>query len=273
LSKSEHTLVISGGGAKGAFSLGCMIELYERGLLKDVDRIVGTSVGALNSCYVFCGIERLEAVWRSIKSPKDIIKSNWWKGPFMDGLYSTKPLKKKLDYVTSFDVHTKNIEAICTYVDLRDLSLQYASSKQMDEKNYAKFALASASIPFAMSPVDKYLVDGGAREIAPLKDFIHDSKKITVISNKLLCNDNIEEEPWDYSKFLSVLKIGLRSSDAQSKEIFLDDLCRLIDDIDEDIEFNLYVPEEEKLSTLDFYPEKIDAGIEHGKEIVRKALA
>ena len=60
-------LVLTGGGAKGAWQAGVMKALHERG--ERYDMIVGTSVGAINGAgYSFGGVDRLISLWTGITS-------------------------------------------------------------------------------------------------------------------------------------------------------------------------------------------------------------
>lgn len=68
-------LVLSGGGARGAFQVGCLKALVKNNQIKneDIGAIVGTSIGAVNSLIIGAGIkhplsdvvERLEVTWKN----------------------------------------------------------------------------------------------------------------------------------------------------------------------------------------------------------------
>lgn len=64
----EYGLVLSGGGAKGAFEIGVWRWLERTGLIRKITGISGTSVGALNSVLFSCtSLEEAEEIWRSIR--------------------------------------------------------------------------------------------------------------------------------------------------------------------------------------------------------------
>ena len=64
----EYGLVLSGGGAKGAFEIGVWRWLEKTGLIHRIRGISGTSVGALNSALFSCStLEEAEEIWRSIR--------------------------------------------------------------------------------------------------------------------------------------------------------------------------------------------------------------
>lgn len=61
-------LVLSGGGAKGAYEVGVWKALDRLGILPYIDGIYGTSVGALNAVlFDTCGTERAEEIWRGLR--------------------------------------------------------------------------------------------------------------------------------------------------------------------------------------------------------------
>ncbi len=69
-------LVLSGGGGKGAYQIGCWVALREAGI-QDFEIISGTSVGALNAALIGIGdLDRAKAVWRNLSEPKVFLATN-----------------------------------------------------------------------------------------------------------------------------------------------------------------------------------------------------
>lgn len=69
----KRVLVLSGGGARGAFQVGALHELYRNGL-QQFDAIVGTSVGALNGALVAQGkIPELVQVWDKLYNSPELV--------------------------------------------------------------------------------------------------------------------------------------------------------------------------------------------------------
>jgi NTE family protein len=77
--RPRTALVLSGGGARGAYQVGVLRGLVEQGFLgrghPDIDVFVGSSAGAINTAALAAhadeietGIARLERVWRGIKA-------------------------------------------------------------------------------------------------------------------------------------------------------------------------------------------------------------
>ena len=61
-------LVLSGGGAKGAYEIGVYKALSEMGVLPYIDAIAGTSVGALNAALLESqGAEYAQEIWNNLK--------------------------------------------------------------------------------------------------------------------------------------------------------------------------------------------------------------
>jgi predicted acylesterase/phospholipase RssA len=77
-------IVLSGGGAKGAYQIGCLRALREAGL-DDVDAIAGTSVGAMHGVMFGAGrLDEAEAIWRRarFRDVAAVTKGGLWQLPF-----------------------------------------------------------------------------------------------------------------------------------------------------------------------------------------------
>lgn len=258
----SHAVVMSGGGAKGAFEVGVLSRLIECGELPDA--VYGTSVGALNAAgYAFSGIQALLDMWLSIKGKGDILSGNWISALWSDGLYSMNPLKKKIDQIVK---GSPICPATVCATDLIEGSIIYARNFQ-ELSHFKSMVLASACIPFVMQPVAGRYVDGGVREQTPLKQAIRDGHdKITVI----LCNP-LTESPTDKWKrsWPYFLSAGLRTVDMLTHEVFLNDIekCLFYNKVPQKkvIDLKYYAPERELYDTLEFEPTKLRAAIEKGR--------
>jgi len=94
-------IVLSGGGAKGAFQVGVLKALI-RGKKVNFETVVGTSTGAIQAAGVAQDdIGALVKFWTDLKGPDDIYKSRG--GTFINiitgqpSLYNTDPLRKLLN--------------------------------------------------------------------------------------------------------------------------------------------------------------------------------
>jgi predicted acylesterase/phospholipase RssA len=94
----ELAVVLSGGGAKGAFQVGFLDELIRVRQVK-VDIVVGVSTGALQALGVAQNdIAKMVSVWSSLKANKDIYTTRQLGAVGAvfgaDALYDASPLRK-----------------------------------------------------------------------------------------------------------------------------------------------------------------------------------
>ena len=70
----KYSLVLEGGGAKGAYQVGAIKALKKKGI--EFDTIIGTSIGAINAAFIAQGdINKLEELWQTI-SFQDLMDIN-----------------------------------------------------------------------------------------------------------------------------------------------------------------------------------------------------
>ncbi len=128
--KTRRSLVLSGGGARGAYQAGVLKAITEialnLGIKKPFDIYTGVSAGAINAAFyagythnIKIGMKNLEAVWLSL-TPKRVFKTgalavgesglNWLTSLTLGGLYdghkarnilNTEPLKELLNQTIS----------------------------------------------------------------------------------------------------------------------------------------------------------------------------
>ena len=127
-------LVLSGGGAKGAYEVGVWAALQEMGILNKIDGIIGTSVGALNAVLLeTCGYKKASELWGNL-SGKDILKIGF------DKQYQTPAAKDESDAPvqskTIFNTRSEDdieYERICNeYSSNSDSSNYYNRSPNFD---------------------------------------------------------------------------------------------------------------------------------------------
>jgi len=261
----KRALVLSGGGAKGCFQVGVMKHLLKEWM---PDCVYGTSVGALNAFGLsFMGMEGTEKMWRSIQGRSDILslKLNML---WSDSVYSMKPLREKLQAGLKVEALEYVGDACVVVTNLVDGSLNYYYRRQMSHDAFALMTEASACIPFFMEmPLGKY-VDGGVREQAPLAQAIKDGADEIII---ILCNPMVQNplNKWKTS-WPHFLSAGMRALDVMEHEVFVNDVRKCTRYNNEKgkkkINLKVFAPGRILMSTLDFDPKKIAAGIAHGEE-------
>ncbi|SHE70871.1 NTE family protein [Fodinibius roseus] len=231
-------LVLSGGGAKGAFQVGVLDIFCERGYEFDV--VSGVSVGALNGAMIATRqFTELQKLWRTIRK-EDILRSHslgevikqfvLYKIGIADpprGLNNLTPLKRLLsNHLFGKEVR---IPFHFGFVPLESGHYVNATIRReghrIDEDDILRI-LASSAIPFQFEPVDFYdqtLVDGGIRHISPIAQVLpYNPDEIVILPTKPL--DGRQEE----AEVNDILQIGKRSIDVMLDEIFIEDIQRFV---------------------------------------------
>jgi NTE family protein len=217
-------LILSGGGARGAFQVGA--EKYAREVKGyQWDIIAGVSVGAMNGAMLAMHrYKRLLELWDHISDNQvytggfnfvSLVKILFGAKSF----YGNEPLKRLMQGEFEAgrvidDLHVGAVSLVSgEYVQFTRQSLELS-----------KAILASASIPVVWPPVEvsaEYpdMVDGGVRNITPVGDVLELEPDEIVIIN---CGN---EKPPSMPKAPSnVLSIGTRALDIMQNEIFVNDM-------------------------------------------------
>lgn len=253
-------LVLSGGGAGGAFQVGVLKEIWG---ISDFQTIYGTSVGALNGTALkHLSIQELEQMWLGIKGRSDVLSINplFYLG-FADGKYSSKKLGKILDGILQKPVvHDVNVKV--SAVNYANSDIVYTS---YGEKNFRDMVMASAAIPFHMDAVNGF-IDGGVRDHTPIEQAILDGHTdITVICTNPINRSERErnfKKKWPYA-----ISIGLRATDILQSEILYGDFESFFDQ-DDPVNMTVFAPHKRIIDTFEYEPQKIRAAIAQGQSIV-----
>jgi NTE family protein len=175
-------LVLSGGGAKGAYEAGVAAELLARGA--PIRLVAGSSAGALNAAMIADGrAERLAAVWQSItREQVYLLRPSIVFGGLLPGwltlltlnragsLFDAAPLRALIAETIDFArVRASPIEVVVVTADLarRDTRLFDNATLTADA------LLAASAVPGAFAPVEVdgvLLSDGGLTGRAPVLD-------------------------------------------------------------------------------------------------------
>lgn len=224
-------LVLSGGGAKGAYQAGVWKAMVESGVAERVKAISGTSVGAINAAAIASvrNPQKIKALWHNRVS--EVVTPNFKAfsplkmlevvdhfadgKPFpLHGLLDRDALEKLLAEILG-DVkwNVGNPAVYVTALESRggslgelDRSLYRKICFRLDEKQSndvrIKKILASSAIPLCFSPVEldgKRYVDGGWNEMGgenvPVTPLLHKHPELSTIV-VVRCNSrSIEPEP------------------------------------------------------------------------------
>lgn len=222
-------LVLGGGSLKGAWQVGAIQAIIEKGFKPDV--IYGISAGALNAAFIVNEVgnqylvnkivdwdivnKKLIKFWiQNITRPQDIgiLKSKWLLGidtilSRFDGFLDTNPLHEKLKEYLHLNVMRRSpIGLKVGAVDINTGEMHYADPK---DQNFLDYLRASSSLPIIMPGIQiggdhkKVFLDGGIREVVPLKRAILDGA--TEIYAVATHTQKSDMQPINYRNFLSLI--------------------------------------------------------------------
>lgn len=308
----KRALVLSGGGAKGAFHFGAIQYIKEQFIADNhtadyFNIISGTSVGALTGALLAMNqYERLASLWKNIKK-EDILSGSLGLVQVFYRAISGKPSildNRSLGELIQNNISLNDIKRSGADLIFGALSIssgeycRFSINDFDDEKDFIKAILASASIPAVWPPVDKVvtkdgklykdLVDGGLKNSHPIGDILHQSPEQVIIIN---CNSS----RFDDSPHIpgNIVKTGQRAlTEISTNELFLSDLRHFLqlNSIVKQLPDGLSVkkkngqafqyydaiiiePEKDLGEALDFSPAKISLRISEGYSAARKAFA
>jgi NTE family protein len=177
-------LVLSGGGAKGAWEAGAAVALIEGGV--PVRVVAGSSAGALNAAMLADGrLDRLQAHWRSVTREQVYtlrpgvffagLLPGWLTLLTLDAagsLFDPAPLRALIAGAVDFErVRASSVRLLVVATDLAR-----RESRLFDNATVSVEALmAAAAVPGAFPPVDvdgTLLVDGGLTGRAPVLEVL-----------------------------------------------------------------------------------------------------
>ena len=193
-------LVLGGGSLKGAWQVGVVQAVLESGFVPEM--VYGVSVGALNASYIAneAGrqfIENKHIDWpqvskkliefwiKNITQPSSIatMRSKLTLGfdtvmSRFDGLLDTTPLHTLMrQHLDEFILKNSPVKVKVGAVNILDTKMVYASPQ---EPYFLDYVLASSALPPMMPAVHiggdhrKVFVDGGLREVTPIRQAIED---------------------------------------------------------------------------------------------------
>lgn len=225
-----RALVLGGGSLKGAFQAGAIQAILETGF--EPEAIYGISVGSLNAVFLVheagkqfaehgtidwkkAGRQLIEFWVRNITQPEDVaeIRSRFLMGyntlmSRFDGLLDNAPLQNLLKAHIKIPILVNSpIKLKVGAVDIIQGDMVYTSN---DDESILDYVIASSSLPFLMPAVcvggdrQKMFLDGGLREVAPLREAIDDG------ATELVCvachAKRIFTEKFNYRNVLNLIE-------------------------------------------------------------------
>lgn len=222
---AKLAVVLSGGGAKGAFQVGVLDALITKHKVKPAIA-VGTSTGAIQALGVAQDdIAGLLEVSLGIAGNRDIFRE---RGDILTSvlfggkaLYNTAPLRKLLqDFVDP-------VKLTASPVDLRlgVASLQSGEFRTIDKSvpDIHNWVYASCAMPVFFDPLEtsdrQQWVDGGVRDVTPLGAALELNPTGVLVIRASPVNKSIKTTP-----FGGLIPIGLRAVDILQSEVSRNDL-------------------------------------------------
>ena len=208
-----NTLVLSGGGAKGAYTAGVIYHLLEKQVAGEPFQLaIGTSTGALAAGPALLEDHRyLRNVYVGVDD-SDIMQNSWLGKLVSLFVKGSVPIQASMEplyqILKKYYIDDGKLEVlqqsgktlIATSVNARTGKIEYVSSNEVGNsisaKTFIRSILASASVPLFTRPVKIYenepghkyqndlFYDGGIKEFLPLQQAIRlGAEKIWAISN------------------------------------------------------------------------------------------
>lgn len=234
----ELAIVLSGGGAKGAFQVGVLDELItKRGIKPKI--VCGTSTGAIQATAVAQNdVPKLVTQWLGIKGNSDIYTKRAFgaAGAIFGAkaLYSTKPLKNLLEgFVDEERLKKSKVELRLGVVDLQSGNFRTIDQKQPGIHNWV---YASCAMPVFFDPLETKAadgtrgqwVDGGVRDVTPLSAAMQFNPRGIIVVRASPKPGSSSQKYYD-----NLVEIGLRSVGIQQSEVSINDVSNatLINDL------------------------------------------
>ena len=233
---AKRVLIMSGGGAKGAFQAGVIEQLNRKGW--EPDAVAGISVGALNAVMVATGqADKLVNIWQGLREEQVLKKrriDRKAKNYLLHkigvekatlGFFDNSPLKKKLresvgnKFTKHFYCGTVNIET--------GAYKEHIARPMMVPWNYLDAVVASTAIPVVFDPVEldgEQHVDGGVRHMNPIGKILQDNNPDEII----FITTRKFDEPNKRKEIDDVVDVAVQTLNILLEEIFIKDLREFI---------------------------------------------
>ncbi|MEM6801564.1 MAG: patatin-like phospholipase family protein [Bacteroidota bacterium] len=241
----KRALVLSGGGANGAFQFGALKYIEEELKVNhpdfEFDIIAGVSVGALNGTMIAMDkYWQLSKIWNSPNLQKLIFQGSLEMFSILRSLVArdkaildNSPLHRLLQrYVRIEDLISKTCDLRIGAVSLRDGTFRTLRPRDFDsDAEFQKAILASTSIPLLWAPQEQIetkagilydMVDGSIRDTSPLGQVVNDHPDEVIIIN---CTSRKLPLEQDLEPSKNIFTIARRALvDIAIDEIFVNDL-------------------------------------------------
>jgi len=290
MTERPATLVLSGGGAKGAFQVGAERVLREE-FGFEWEQIFSVSVGALNAMMLAQHeYQRLLSVWGTIREEDVYDKVGWptiaWRLAVRKklGIYDNHPLRRTIEKQAGASNY--KVPAFVGRVSLITGQFELVPHTS---PGFLDAVWESATMPIIWEPIAaQSWVDGGLRNVTPLGDALeHNPTELVVV----VCNADAPEQVHAPRDIIDVAKRSL--TDITINEIMINDIREFVR-INEMVRqaraqgvtlrnengqpfrycpITVIRPERSLGDTLDFSHDIIEQRLHAGEEAARRALS
>ena len=279
-------IVLSGGGAKGAFEVGALSVLlpYLRTNNMQLCAIAGTSIGAFNGAFVAANqFAELKAIWHGWDQNKCDLTESGFLGPLFSlatkgYMYRTpyKFLKENLDVER---VMNSRIKYINTAVRLGDGQMYIGGNTKPKSDDLALREILASMAPAPVTPSVKIngeeYVDGGFRDTVPTRALVdHCGEKLDRV---YVISVNPKERVWNPALLpegpSSLLnRVGFAFNDILWDEALRNDLEWGQQFFPNDGSYVVVYPEVAHTTGANFSKVRISAAYAHGIEVMHGML-
>jgi NTE family protein len=200
-SKERVALIFSGGGARGAYQIGCCKALKSLGITDNIVAVFGTSVGAINSAvFLQNDLTLAEEIWNVLSYDKvfknipDPSKKRFSRRFYTIARQAIKekgldvsPLKRLIrSHLSEKLIRKSSLDMGLVVFDWTVKRPQYLVKDQIPESKLVEFVIASSTFPvFQPHRIGSNLyIDGGVYDNRPLS-FCENRSDI----DKIICID------------------------------------------------------------------------------------
>lgn len=169
-------VVLAGGGGKGAYQIGVLRALAERGLIDRISSISGCSVGSINLLlYALGDIELATTLWNEVSFNK-FLRLDYDKIDMKEGLFSREELVDMMDqYIDFSKISLADIPLfvnVTEYFSNGTYRPEYIQINKMTKDEIIGLILASSAMPIVYENVEfdgRRFKDGGVTDNTPIK--------------------------------------------------------------------------------------------------------
>lgn len=223
--KNYDTLILSGGSTKGFGIVGSLQYLHDNGMLSQIKKFIGTSIGAIIAYLVCIGYNPIEIM--IVSCQKQIFEKmtnidimNVMQGSGAISFHIFQEMLEKLTiekvkkFITLSDLHKKyNKELVCCTYNLTLHKSEYISYKTHPDLNCITALRMSANIPFLFETFvydDYKYLDGGIADNFPISQIEKGDVALGIRTKKILSVDPDKRDDNSLLRqFLSILNVPI----------------------------------------------------------------